>query len=197
MKKTFCIFMTFILMTLNCSLISFAADSENKNMFKITETTSLADIMQYFDLETYQNYSETEKRQLHLIYIKDLEQTDTDSFHAYSTQAKAWYPQFAAAISSNQSSPSSGILSYSATLKASEPCPSLYLSAIAYDKNGYVVDEIANTRANSTQVNVANVTSGLVSGSEYHVVYYGIVTAPAGLVPSSGVVTSTKYTTIR
>lgn len=153
--------------------------------------------MKNTDPETYYNYSPQQREQFDAINFIDLTENSQSTFEAADPDARSWYPTFGASLSTDQSSPSKGTLSYSGTISATEACPSLYLSAIAYDSSGSVVSEMANTRYGSSQVTVANIRYNLKSGGTYHVAYYGIIEAPAGLTPSSGVVSSAKYITLK
>lgn len=197
MKKIIAVILLLGLVMINplkCNALSSEQVSET---FRITDQTTLGDVMRYVDFENFSSYSTEEQNYFDSLNFKELENSTEGIFSASSSSARAWTPTFAAGLSTDQSSPSKGTLSYSGTLEATEACPSLYLSAIVYDSDGYVRSEMANTRYNKTKVSVANVANNLISKAKYHVVYYGIIKAPDGLTPTSGVVTSTKYVTVK
>lgn len=101
-----------------------------------------------------------------------------------------------AGLSSSATSPKKEQLNYSGTITSNTLCPSIYLSAIAYNSSGTVVSEMANTKNATKKCTVSNIETGLTSG-KYHVTYYGIIEAPADYTPNPGIVESTKNVTVK
>lgn len=171
--------------------------SKESSEMIITEDTTLGELIEVTNPETYYSFTEKEREYLNSMNLIDLEENGKDSFETKS-QTRGWTPSFAAAISSDVSSPRRAELSYSASLSASQACPTLYLAATASEAlTGKIVSSMGNTRNNSKQVTVANRRGNLISGRRYKVYFYGVVTAPYGLVPPTGVVTSTKYINLK
>lgn len=192
MKKAIFILLACILL-IGSSMSAFAATPKEESDFRITDETTLGDVMLNTDPETYYRYSDKERSEFDSINFKELVENGEENIEGTNTKSRTWTPTFAAGLSTQVSSPSSRALSYSGTIQATQACPSLYLSAIAYDNNGNVVSSMANTRYGSTTVTVANVRYNLPFAASYHVSFYGIIQAPLGLTPETGVVTSTKY----
>ncbi|WP_033125290.1 hypothetical protein [Eubacterium sp. ER2] len=174
---------------------SYAADDIAEGEKNVNDYETLGEMIQDLDPAAYYSFSDNIRFQMNTIKLEDIEEGN-ESIQMAPTNRQIILP-YAAAISSDVSSSGVGHLAYSGTLEASEVSKSLYLGATASESiTGTVVSAMGNTRYNSTKVTVANARTGLISGRRYQVYFYGVVEAPAGYYPPSGVVTSTKYINI-
>lgn len=202
-KKIVCLFGVCVLLSTSSQSVSASVSSDS---FRITNETTLGDVMRYTDPINYYSYSKEDRNRYNEINFKEMESkkttTVTNSNNTMENQnimtaAVVLEDLLAAGLSSSVESNSKGNLSYSATLEVTHVCPSLYLSGIAYDKNGTVVSDMGNRRYYKKKVTLANLAYHLTSGAKYHVTFYGTFTAPAGFYPEQGVVSSTKYVTVK
>lgn len=192
---------TILLLVLLCSTMlqvnaSDSAEDIGNETKNINDYETLGDLIQDTDPAAYYSFNENTRQYIDALPLEEVEEQSADQF-AENANSRIFEP-FAAAISSNVESPSTGALSYSGTLEATETCRSLYLSATATEAlTGTIVSVMSNTRANSKKVTVANVKGGLISGRRYKVAFYGVIEAPLGTVPPTGVVTSNKFINLK
>lgn len=166
------------------SIISFAAEPEDKGSFKITETTSVGDVLKRLHPDTYNAASDAAKKFYNTTLVFDLGKQEKTSAIYYST--------LYAGLSSNVESPAANQLNYSATIEANMACPSMTLSSIAYDESGDVVSSVSNMSAGKTKVSVADIVGGLTSGEKVTISFAGVVEPPAGFEPGPGALSSAK-----
>lgn len=177
---------------LTCSLLissipaAFATSTFNNDSEKLyaTESTTIGDVMRFFDLATYNSLSSAEKEIFDSTYVLNAEEeVDEDAaladveWHVSTDTPAARIHLITGLLDGALTAPGTGKISYISTFTTSEVCLQVMDVITIYDSSsGEIVGYDASTENNSNVCGIVGVldgSDGIVSGRSYRAVNVG------------------------